>query len=280
VTQLRPSEGRDGDGLPHRGARTGGRKGGGGQDPDRESVRAHPLFASWYPKAAAANDRSGFAKYRARLVEGLRGEVVEIGPGSGLNFPHYPAEVTRVVAIEPEPRLRELAEQAARDLRAQWEQQAQREQPEQQELQAPQVPRAPQAPRGPQIKLIGGVAEDLPLPDAGFDAVVVSLALCSVRDQPAALAEIRRVLRPGGQFRFLEHVRARRRAAALAQRTLDATVWPLIGAGCRCARRTEQAVSAAGFEPAELERFRFPASSPVPRPTAPHVLGSAIRPLS
>jgi hypothetical protein len=87
------------------------------------------------------------------------------------------------------------------------------------------------------------------------------------------------VLRPGGQLRFLEHVRARGRTAALAQRTLDATVWPLIGAGCRCARRTEQAVVAAGFELAELERFRFPASGPVPRPTAPHILGIAIKPL-
>jgi len=242
VTRTRPGDGRDAD--PERG---------------REPVRAHPLFASWYPKAAAANDRSGFARYRVRLLEGLRGEVAEIGPGSGLNFPHYPAEVTRVVAVEPEPRLRELARQVARELRERWE---------------------PDGPGGPQIKLVGGVVEDLPLPDAGFDAVVVSLALCSVHDQPAALAEIRRVLRPGGQFRFLEHVRARRPAAALAQRALDATVWPLIGAGCRCARRTEQAVAAAGFELAEPERFRFPASGFVPRPTAPHVLGSAIRPLS
>ncbi len=239
----------------------------------REPVRAHPFFASWYPKAAAANDRSGFARYRARLLEGLHGEVAEIGPGSGLNFPHYPAEVTRVVAVEPEPRMRELAEQAARELREQREQQSLRSSG------GPHGPDGSVRPAGPRITLVGGVAEDLPLPDGGFDAVVVSLALCSVHDQPAALAEIRRVVRPGGQFRFLEHVRATRPVAALAQRALDATVWPLIGAGCRCARRTEQSVAAAGFELAELERFRFPASGLVPRPTAPHVLGRAIRPL-
>jgi SAM-dependent methyltransferase len=262
VTQLRPGDGVDDDGLPHRGPRTAGPVGS-GRGRDRESVRAHPLFASWYPKAAAANDRSGFARYRARLLEGLRGEVVEIGPGSGQNFPHYPAEVTQIIAVEPEPRLRELAGRVAQDLRT-----------------GAGTAEGSRESQGTHIKVIGGVAEDLPLPDAGFDAVVVSLALCSVHAQPPALAEIRRVLRPGGQFRFLEHVRARGRAAALAQRTLDATVWPLIGAGCRCARRTEQAVADAGFEFVELERFRFPASGPIPRPTAPHVLGSAIKPLS
>jgi SAM-dependent methyltransferase len=239
MTQLRSGDGVD-EGQPHRTAGAG---------------KAHPWFASWYPKAAAANDRSGFARFRQELLAGLSGEVVEIGPGSGLNFPHYPAEVARVVAVEPEPRLREMATQEA--ARAQ-----------------------DAAGTGLRITVVGGIAEDLPLPDGGVDAVVVSLALCSVSDQRAALTEALRVLRPGGEFRFLEHVRALGGVGALAQRTLDATVWPLIGGGCRCSRRTDQAVADAGFELVAVRRFGFPDARFTLRPTAPHVIGRAIRPLA
>ena len=186
------------------------------------------------------------ARYRAMLVDGLRGEVVEIGAGNGLNFRHYPPEVTRLVAVEPESTLRALASQAARkvsgDLR---------------------------------IEVIGGVAEQLPLADASCDAVITSLVLCSVPDQSAGFAEIRRVLRPGGEFRFLEHVRSQNRVAASVQRALDASIWPLFGAGCHCSRETGEAVAAAGFEIRELSRFRFPPCACCVQPSAPHVLGFA-----
>ncbi|HZU58063.1 MAG TPA: class I SAM-dependent methyltransferase [Actinocrinis sp.] len=217
--------------------------------------RAHPWFAKYYSRVSVAMDRGGLAQYRRRLLEGLSGEVAEIGPGNGLNFRHYPVEVTRLVAVEPEPTLRAKARQAADE-----------------------VARSTGSSGNIKIEVIGGVAERMPLADASCDAVVVSLVLCSVPDQQAALDEVRRVLRPGGEFRFMEHVRSQGRAAAWGQRVLDATVWPLLGAGCHCSRETGAAVSAAGFEISALSRFRFPPRLYLPDPTASHVLGLARKP--
>lgn len=210
-----------------------------------ERRRAHPWFARYYSRVSEAMDRAGMAAYRARLLEGLRGEVVEIGAGNGLNFRHYPAGVSRLVAVEPEPSMRLRTRQAAREVSQRL-----------------------------RVAVVGGVAERLPLADASCDAVVVSLVLCSVTDQRVALAEMRRILRPGGELRFLEHVRSRGRFTALGQRALDATVWPRLGAGCHCSRDTGAALAAAGFEISVLERFRFPELR-LPQPTAPHVIGRA-----
>jgi ubiquinone/menaquinone biosynthesis C-methylase UbiE len=214
-----------------------------------ERRRSYPRFAKYYARVSVAMDRGGLARYRATLVEGLRGEVAEIGPGNGLNFRHYPPEVTRLLAIEPEPTMRELTRRAARSM---------------------------DSPAVVPIEVIGGVAEQLPLADESCDAVVVSLVLCSVPDQQLAFGEIRRVLRPGGEFRFLEHVRAQGRVAVWGQRALDATIRPRLCGGCRCARATGEAVAAAGFEVSSLSRFRFPPH--FPDPTAPHVIGVARKP--
>src|SRR5919106_715317 len=171
----------------------------------RQPVRPHPLFARFYAKVAGpALDKAGITEHRKRLLAGLTGEVVEIGAGNGLNFPHYPPEVTRVLAVEPEPRLRALAQRAATT--------------------AP-VP----------MEVTDGVAEQLPVEDASFDAAVVCLMLCSVADAQAALTEIRRVLR-----------------------ALDATVWPLLMRGCHTGRDTRSAIAAAGFTITSMEKFAFP----------------------
>jgi len=137
----------------------------GARQPPSGAGKRHRVFASWYPGRAAAMDRAGFASYRARLLAGLCGQVLELGAGSGLNFAHYPAEVERVVAVEPEPRMRELAGEAAR--------------------------RAPVP-----IEVVDAVAEDLSAFAGRFDFAVCSLVLCSVPDQSAALAQLRTVLRP------------------------------------------------------------------------------------
>jgi ubiquinone/menaquinone biosynthesis C-methylase UbiE len=212
----------------------------------RQPVRPHPLFARFYAKVAGpALDKAGITEHRKRLLSGLTGEVIEIGAGNGLNFPHYPPEVTRVLAVEPEPRLRALAEQAA--------------------VTAP-VP----------VEVTDGVAEQLAVEDASFDAAVVCLTLCSVADAHAALTEIHRVLRPGGRLRFFEHVRADSPAMRRVQRALDATVWPLLMGGCHTGRDTRSAIADAGFTVISMEKFVFPESR-LPSPAATHILGTAER---
>lgn len=203
----------------------------------------HPLFARIYPRIAAGAESHGAADHRRRLLAGLRGRVIEVGAGNGLNFGHYPRSVDEVLAVEPEPRLRELALRAAA---------------------AAPVP----------VRVVGGSAEQLPTRDGEFDAAVVSLVLCSVPDQERALAEVRRALRPGGELRFYEHVVSRRPAAARAQRLADATIWPRLAAGCHMARDTGKAIRRAGFEVREEQRIAFKPGAL--SPSVPHILGSAV----
>lgn len=207
-----------------------------------ESV-SHPLFARFYTRLVVpAIARSGGAELRRRVVAGLAGAVVEVGAGDGASFEHYPAEVRRIVAVEPEPYLRERAAAAAAD--------------------------------DSRVELRDGLASRLPVEDGSVDAVVFSLVLCSV-DQAEALAEARRVLRPGGELRFLEHVQAQRPGAMRRlQQLLDATVWPRLFGGCHCGRDTVGAIERAGFTITELDRFAFPEGARGPEAAA--VLGRAV----
>jgi SAM-dependent methyltransferase len=208
---------------------------------------SHPIFARVYERLSVSMDEAGVAAHRRDLVAGLSGRVIEVGAGNGLQFAHYPPAVTEVVAVEPEPRLRASAVRAAAE--------------------AP-VP----------VRVVDGLAEDLPAGDDEFDAAVVGLVLCSVRDQGVALTEIRRGIRPGGELRFFEHVvaeppgRLRR-----VQRVVDATFWPWLFAGCHTGRDTAAAITAAGFTIGDLRRFRFPPAGPG-SPASPLVLGAATRP--
>ncbi|MFJ3930625.1 MULTISPECIES: class I SAM-dependent methyltransferase [unclassified Streptomyces] len=207
----------------------------------------HPLFARFYARfSVAADARAGVAAHRAELLSGLSGRVVEIGAGNGLNFAHYPPAVSEVVAIEPERLLRGAAVEAA--VRA-------------------EVP----------VDVVPGTAEALPVKSEAFDAAVASLVLCSVRDLPRALAELRRVLRPGGELRFFEHVVAPAPGLARVQRGLDRTVWPRLFGGCHTARDTLAAIGAAGFEQPAYRRLTVPEGG-VPLPSSPCVLGSARKP--
>jgi ubiquinone/menaquinone biosynthesis C-methylase UbiE len=201
----------------------------------------HPRFARVYARLAATMDRRGAAAHRSRLVTGLSGRVLEVGAGHGGNFAHYPAAVTEVVAVEPDDQLRRLAGTAA--------------------LTAP-IP----------VRVVAGHADALPAADGSMDAAVTSLVLCSVPDPATALAEIRRVLVPGGQLRFYEHVRSRHRLLATAEDAV-APAWSRVAGGCHPNRDTAAAITAAGFTVQRLDRFGFRVASLVP--PVDHILGTA-----
>jgi len=203
-------------------------------------AKRHPVFARLYPLISRGSEA---VEHRRMLLAGLAGRVIEVGAGHGLNFAYYPATVSEVVAVEPEPHLRRLAGAAAARAR---------------------VP----------VEVRDGTAEALPAAEGEFDAAVVSLVLCSVPDQQMALREIARVLRPGGELRFYEHVVSNRPSTARIQRALDATVYPALAGGCHCARDTGGAIEAAGFQIEREERIRF---KPRVGPAVPHILGIARR---
>ena len=203
----------------------------------------HPLFARGYAWLAKKEDEAGGADNRIELLAGLSGRIVEVGSGIGSNFAHYPAEVTEVVAVEPEPYLRQRSEEAA--------------------TLAPV-----------KVTVVKGLADELPLADGSVDAGVASLVLCSVPDQSLALAELRRVIKPGGELRFYEHVVSNRESRRKFQRFMDATIWPRMAGGCHMTRDTREAIERAGFIIQRSRRFPFP-----PGPMGlPHILGSARRP--
>lgn len=208
---------------------------------DHEAIH-HPIFARFWRVFSHAMERE-VGPRRDEVLAGLDGRVLEVGCGTGLNFAHYPATVTEVVAVEPESYLRAAAEEAARRAT---------------------VP----------VSVLGGRAERLPVSDGTFDAAVASLVLCSVSDQAVALAEIRRALRPGGQLRFLEHVCDEPTTRkARVQTALDRMgLWPGCNGGCHCSRDTLAAIRDAGFSVARVRHLDIGPSWAV---TNPMVLGVA-----
>lgn len=206
---------------------------------DGDEVRNRFFSRMW----VRMKDPEQTVEYRRRNLAGLSGRVIELGAGDGRNFSIYPAEVTEVLAVEPEPYLRERAEAAAREAA---------------------VP----------VKLVAGVADRLPAEDASFDAGVASLVLCTVPDPSRALSELRRVIKPGGELRFFEHVRSNDPRRARFENLVD-HVWPHIAGGCHPNRDTRSAIEAAGFELAECDRFGF--SPGFPMPELAHILGVARR---
>jgi ubiquinone/menaquinone biosynthesis C-methylase UbiE len=201
----------------------------------------NPFFARLLTRCGARNEERGNAELRRKLLRGLSGRVVEVGPGSGLNFPHYPGTVADLLAVEPEIYLRERAREAA-------------------------------AAAPVKVRVVDGTAERTTVDDASVDAVVVSGVLCSVQDQAAALAEFRRILRPGGELRFYEHVRSRT-AFARYQDAAD-LVWPRLMGGCHPNRDTLSAIRAAGFQVEFCRGLIFPPGAKV-SVVSPRIIGVA-----
>lgn len=201
-------------------------------------------FARAFAAAVPRMDARGAAAHRARLLADLSGTVVEVGAGTGACFAHYPPQVTAVLAVEPDPYLRDLATKAAA---------------------AAPVP----------VTVVAGTAEHLPAQPGTFDAAVCSLVLCSVPDPDAALTEVRRVLRPGGQLRFYEHVRSAWRLVGLLE-DAGTPLWSRLAGGCHPNRDTAATITRNGFAITDLDRFGFAPAALTPR-TA-HLLGRASLP--
>jgi SAM-dependent methyltransferase len=180
------------------------------------------------------------APYKRRLFAGLRGDVLEIGPGDGVNLRYYPHEI-RWVGIEPNPYLRPyLQAEAAR-------------------LNMP-------------IDLRSSVAEHIDAPDHSMDTVVGTLVLCSVANQQAVLREVLRVLRPGGRFLFIEHVAAPRHTRLRHLQNAVRPVWQFLVDGCQPNRETWRALEQAGFAQVSYERFDTPVAI-----VGPHIAGQATK---
>lgn len=198
------------------------------------------LFARLYDPLMASMERRGLTRKRARLLADARGDVVELGAGTGLNLPHYPADA-RLVLTEPTP------EMAVR-LRARV------------------------ARERPTARILEAGAESLPLPDASADVVVSTLVLCTVQDPQRALAEVRRVLRPGGRLLLLEHV-ATQGGWGRMQRLLD-PLQHFCARGCHLTRDTRAELQRAGFDTREVQDSQLPGAPPLVRPA---IEGSALR---
>jgi ubiquinone/menaquinone biosynthesis C-methylase UbiE len=207
---------------------------------------AHPIVAALYDRMLARAEHAGLAERRAELLAGLSGEVLEIGAGTGLNLARYPASPARVVLVEPDPHM-------ARRLR---------------ERVADQPPAFP-------VEVIAAKAESLPFGVNSFDAVVSTLVLCTVTSPDRAVAEIARVLKPGGEFRLIEHVRdPTSRARARAQDLLERP-WGWVAGSCHPNRDTLATLTAAGFDTAAVEPGEFPNGGPMIKPL---IAGRALPP--
>jgi ubiquinone/menaquinone biosynthesis C-methylase UbiE len=204
---------------------------------------ASRFFAAIYDKLMAGTEEAGLADRRRRLLENARGATLELGAGTGGNLEYYPDAVTELVLTEP-------SEHMAKRLRAKV------------------------SAGGREAQVILAPAERLPFEDDHFDTVVGTLMLCTADDPVAVLGEVRRVLRPGGQLLFLEHVRSDQPKVARWQDRLEKP-WGFIGAGCHPNRDTRATIAASGLQLEDVEDGELPKAPPIVRPL---ISGRATRP--
>jgi ubiquinone/menaquinone biosynthesis C-methylase UbiE len=201
------------------------------------------VFALVYDPSLALGELAGMRRRRRRLLAAARGRVVEIGAGTGLNLRHYPDGLEALTLVEPDAAMRRRLARRVRQ-------------------------------SGRAADIVEASAERLPLADQSVDTVVATLVLCTVDDPQGTLNEIARVLRPGGELLFVEHVRAQSSRLARWQDRL-CEPWRRFASGCRCNRATVDLMRACGFE-LEVSEADWRAMPPIVRPL---VLGRA-RPLA
>jgi ubiquinone/menaquinone biosynthesis C-methylase UbiE len=184
----------------------------------------HPLLAAVYDPATAAFERWALREHREYLVRDLKGSVLDLGAGTGATFPYLAdCEGVTVEAIEPDPHMRRRATAKATDV-------------------------------GLDVEIHDARAEALPFSDGAFDAVVASMVFCTIPDVETALSEVARVLKPGGEVRFLEHVHADGWRGRV--QTLSAPLWRRVAGGCHLDRRSGSTLAAADdFDVVEIERL-------------------------
>jgi ubiquinone/menaquinone biosynthesis C-methylase UbiE len=168
-------------------------------------------------------DRKDMREIRARVCSGLTGDVVEVGFGTGLNSPYYPTEVVKVAAVEPSAVCVRIAQ--------------------------PRI-----ASTSAEVELAGLTGEALDLPSEEFDAALSTWTLCTIPKVDAALAEIRRVLKPGGKFRFVEHGHAPDVGVARWQKRIEPP-WKRLAGGCHLTRPIPELIEAAGFHLEALDTY-------------------------
>ena len=202
------------------------------------------FFAFTYDRFSKGMEEAGLAETRRNLIEGASGDVLEIGGGTGANLGYYGAGVESLTVTEPERPMLKRLERKARE-------------------------------RNSRATILRAPAEDLPFNDASFDTVVSTLVLCGVDDQPRAVRELRRVLRPGGRLIFIEHVRSDDPRVAKMQDRMNPVNRFVVC--CDCNRPTLDTVRSAGFEVTELEQTELPKSPPFARPL---IVGTATAPVA
>ena len=207
------------------------------------------FFALTYDRQMAKTEAAGLRAMRERLLAGAHGDVLEIGGGTGLNLSCYGPAVSSLTITEPHPpMLRRLERRMAE---------------------------AGPGQRGPTATVLRAPAEDLPFADDSFDVAVSTLVLCGVDDQPRALRELRRVLRPGGRLLFIEHLRSADPGTARLQ---DRMNWlNRLVVCCDCNRPTLGTIEQAGFTVADVEHTELPKAPPFVRPA---VTGCATVPVA
>ena len=193
------------------------------------------FFAAIYDRMLESTERAGLADGRHKLLAEARGRVLEIGAGTGRNLEHYPEGLDRLVLTEPEEPMAKRLEAKLSGL-------------------------------GRTAEVVRAPAESLPFEDSSFDTVVSTLVLCTVDDPRRTLAEIERVLSPGGALLFLEHVRSDDPGLARWQDRLNG-IWGRIGHGCNCNRPTPDLIGSA-LEIERIEHGELPKSPPIVRPLA------------
>lgn len=204
----------------------------------RARVSCSPrLFARWYDRRARRAEREEMGQRRRRLLTQASGRVLDLGAGTGESFQHLPPAVTEVIAVEPDPWMLRQAQRRVSDA---------------------EVP----------VWFVRAISEALPFPEGSFDTAIVALVLCTVDDLEAAVAELHRVLRPGGKLLVLEHVRASDDTLAQLQDLVERP-WSWCNRGCRPNRSTLGTIEKAGFGLEELEWYGYP--------VLPHVQGIALR---